>query len=318
MPIPTRRAQARRDRVDASPRWPPATPGSRACTSRIRCATLGSAPTRGRLVLAVRPIQVLPPWQDLNITGGWTPVRSIRVRRRRATRQRDRSAVVRQRRVSARRRRRTTRAIRWRCSPRAIGRTADDAVECPAAIGIGAAELGFRAASRASRRRISICVPFHGTTRRSIARATPPRSRRSPRKVAADWSARVERVTFRLPAAARQFHDTIRATQAYILINHDGKGFQPGSRTYERSWMRDGSMTSAAMLEFGHDELVKRFIDWYAPYQFPIRQGAVRRRSPRGRSRARARFARAAHLADRQLPPLHEATTSWSAGTSRA
>jgi hypothetical protein len=114
-----------------------------------------------------------------------------------------------------------------------------------------------------------VCVPFHTTDAPEARPRTADEFERLASKVADEWKSRVERATFALPQSARQFHDTIRATQAYVLINHDGDGFQPGSRTYERSWMRDGSMTSAAMLELGHDELVRRFIDWVAPFQFP-------------------------------------------------
>jgi hypothetical protein len=61
---------------------------------------------------------------------------------------------------------------------------------------------------------------------------------------------------------------SIRTNLAYILINQDGPAIQPGSRSYERSWIRDGSLTSAALLRLGHGDAVKRFIEWYAPYQY--------------------------------------------------
>src|SRR5690606_16893375 len=60
----------------------------------------------------------------------------------------------------------------------------------------------------------------------------------------------------------------LKSTLAYILINRDGPSIQPGSRSYERSWIRDGSLTSAAMLRLGHAQEVREFIDWYAPYQY--------------------------------------------------
>lgn len=83
------------------------------------------------------------------------------------------------------------------------------------------------------------------------------------------WKAELSHATLSLPASAKAIEDTFYAQQAYILINRDGPGFQPGSRSYERSWIRDGSMTSAAMLQLGHTEMVKEFVRWYASYQFP-------------------------------------------------
>jgi hypothetical protein len=60
----------------------------------------------------------------------------------------------------------------------------------------------------------------------------------------------------------------MRAQLADILINRDGPAIQPGSRSYSRSWIRDGSLTSTALLRLGHDQDVKDFIDWFAGYQY--------------------------------------------------
>ena len=61
----------------------------------------------------------------------------------------------------------------------------------------------------------------------------------------------------------------MRANLAYILINRDGPGIEPGARSYRRSWIRDGAMISAALLRLGQADAVKRFLEWYAPYQYP-------------------------------------------------
>src|SRR5688572_32745584 len=42
-----------------------------------------------------------------------------------------------------------------------------------------------------------------------------------------------------IPADPR-IEATLRAQLQYILINRDGPSIQPGSRSYERSWIRDG------------------------------------------------------------------------------
>lgn len=243
-------------------------PGASSLHVAYAVRNTSAAPARGKFVLAVRPIQVLPPWQDLNITGGWTAVRSIKV-------ERDGLLVNEQkdpRRVVASPDFRAAAAAYDSGDPVEMLAAGDfpggESIECPQSSASGLLPWEFDLAPAASKTFL-ICVPFHGID----APADRPRDVAAfdalSAKVAADWRRRVEHVTFRLPEAARQFHDTIRATQAYILINHDGQGFQPGSRTYNRSWMRDGSMTSAAMLELGHDELVRAFIDWYAPFQFP-------------------------------------------------
>jgi hypothetical protein len=60
----------------------------------------------------------------------------------------------------------------------------------------------------------------------------------------------------------------MRTQLADILINRDGPAIQPGSRSYSRSWIRDGSLTSTALLRLGHAADVKDFMEWYAKYQY--------------------------------------------------
>ena len=64
--------------------------------------------------------------------------------------------------------------------------------------------------------------------------------------------------------------DAIRAAltaTAHILVTRAGPALQPGPRRYARSWIRDGTIMSAALLRMGHAKEVLEFIRWYAPYQ---------------------------------------------------
>ncbi|MBR9989193.1 MAG: discoidin domain-containing protein, partial [Gemmatimonadetes bacterium] len=82
------------------------------------------------------------------------------------------------------------------------------------------------------------------------------------------WRTELERFDIRLPAHAPPLGDMVRSNLAYVLINRDGAAIQPGSRSYERSWIRDGALTSAALLRLGHDSVVREFIEWFAPFQY--------------------------------------------------
>ncbi|MDP4282219.1 MAG: discoidin domain-containing protein, partial [Bacteroidota bacterium] len=82
------------------------------------------------------------------------------------------------------------------------------------------------------------------------------------------WNEKTGHVRFNLPASANGIINTYRSNLVYILINRDHAGIQPGSRSYERSWIRDGSLTSSALLKSGIVREVKDFIDWYSGYQF--------------------------------------------------
>jgi hypothetical protein len=81
------------------------------------------------------------------------------------------------------------------------------------------------------------------------------------------WEEKVNKVNFTVPPSAQPIVNSIRSNLAYILINQDGPGIQPGSRSYERSWIRDGSLTSSALLKMGIQSEVKEFIQWYSQYQ---------------------------------------------------
>jgi len=82
------------------------------------------------------------------------------------------------------------------------------------------------------------------------------------------WHGLLDRVKFSGPPAVDEMVRVLRSNLAYVLINADGAAIQPGSRAYDRSWIRDGSLTSFAMLRLGNNEAVRRYIDWYAPFQF--------------------------------------------------
>jgi hypothetical protein len=82
------------------------------------------------------------------------------------------------------------------------------------------------------------------------------------------WQSKVSHIKFNLPKSADRIVNTYKSNLIYILINRDKAGIQPGSRSYERSWIRDGALTSSALLKSGIVEEVKDFIDWYAIHQY--------------------------------------------------
>ncbi len=82
------------------------------------------------------------------------------------------------------------------------------------------------------------------------------------------WRKKLNKVGIEIPHSASRYVESIRSNLAYILINRDGPGIQPGSRSYERSWIRDGSLTSTALLRLGEFDEVRDYLTWYAGYQF--------------------------------------------------
>jgi hypothetical protein len=84
----------------------------------------------------------------------------------------------------------------------------------------------------------------------------------------AGWRKRLDRVTVELPQEGDDLAATLRANLGYILVNRDGSAVQPGSRAYDRSWIRDGALTSTALIRLGHVDAAAAFAEWFAGYQF--------------------------------------------------
>jgi hypothetical protein len=82
------------------------------------------------------------------------------------------------------------------------------------------------------------------------------------------WTNKINHVQFHLPASANRIVNTYKSQLVYILTNRDNAGIQPGSRSYNRSWIRDGALTSSALMKSGIVPEVKEFINWYSGYLY--------------------------------------------------
>jgi hypothetical protein len=200
-----------------------------------------------RLWVALRPLQVLPPWQDLNMVGG--------VGRLPALDRRGRSVRIGARTLTA-----SQPPDDWRVLP----------LEEPS---LGSRALVYALPAGAEELAIDLAVPLHdGMPPPAIAEA-PRAAREGVDRVLgttlAAWRASLATPRLALPEAAGDMAQVVRATLAYTLVHRDGPAIQPGSRTYARSWIRDGALTSHMLLAFGHTAPVREFLVWYAGFQFP-------------------------------------------------
>ena len=91
-------------------------------------------------------------------------------------------------------------------------------------------------------------------------------------RVAAGWRARLGRMELTLPADLR-IPDTLRTALSQILISRNGAALAPGTRSYARSWIRDGAMMVGSLVRLGEVGVARDFVDWYAGYVF--RSGKV-------------------------------------------
>jgi hypothetical protein len=220
------------------------------------------------LFLALRPFQVLPPWQTLNMVGGVTPIQTLELDGRTVWVNGERAVVS------------LTPLDRFGASsfeeglvgPYLLKGRVPPETSVTDSLGWASGALGYRVSlAQGARGTVAVAVPFHdpGPTIARAGAMTAADVEAERARVVQEWQAEVGRVEVTLPPDAAKLVDTLRSTLAYILINRNGPAIQPGSRTYARSWIRDGALTSDSLLQMGHTEEVRSFLAWYAPYQLP-------------------------------------------------
>jgi hypothetical protein len=212
------------------------------------------------LLLAIRPYQVNPPWQRLNFEGGVAPIDNV-------------VDVVlpdsrlREIRVRTAQGHRTIRSFSQGAENDSILAWAPDelaglhGIAMPSRFILNPQNQSVIAGQR-------LLIPLEDTD------VVPEMSewageRRTMNLInahmGANWST-LGRADILVPENDAWLRDSFKSQIAYILINRDGPAIQPGSRSYERSWARDGSMTSSALLELGYKDEVRAWIDWFADH----------------------------------------------------
>jgi hypothetical protein len=243
-------------------------PDSPVLYARYRLRNRSARPQRPRLFLALRPFQVDPPSQWLGKPGGVVEVRRIAF---------DGRAV--ELTVGGDRARRTL--LPLSPAPAAVGAMTFDegaivdllrrgrvpsagvAVDDPFGYAEAALAYDLRLAPGATGE-VDVAIPLGSAPAGALGPASLDRLLR---RVAAGWRARLGGVVIRLPPAARPLADMVRTALAHILISRDGPALRPGTRSYARSWIRDGALISEALLRLGATREVRDFAGWYAGYQ---------------------------------------------------
>jgi hypothetical protein len=219
------------------------------------------------LVLAIRPFQVNPPTQFLNAPGGVSAIRDIAW---------DDGAMS----VNGARRVFTLAppdrvdAFPFDAgpTPKRLATSAGAgarAIHDPTGYASGALAYRLTLAPRASST-VGLVMPLSGAAARPRLSGLSPSKwlAREQSAVAATWRSKLDRVAIRVPTAGKPIVDTLRTALAHILITRDGPVLRPGTRSYARSWIRDGAMMSESLLRLGHADAAADYLRWYAPHQF--------------------------------------------------
>lgn len=219
---------------------------------RVRYAL--DAPEGARLYVAVRPLQVNPPWQFLKRVGGVAKIDRLAWDGSRLSIASTPPATVIPR----------TKPVAFGAA-RFYGDGIVDSIRAGALPHAQAVDDPFGWASGAfefDAKTVAIDVPLGVPL--GDAKAAKDWSLAG---VAAQWRRNLGDVRIDVPD--QRIADAIRANLGWILVNRDGPSIQPGARSYDRSWIRDGSLTSVALLRLGHAAEVRAFIEWYANHQYP-------------------------------------------------
>jgi hypothetical protein len=231
--------------------------------ARYALANRGAETITGSLFLVVHPIQVYPPWQEGH--NGFAPIRSMEYESGHVHLDGERRLVFSP----------APDAFGAKGGTFQVGRpvegdAADDVARgaLPAAhratdadgFVSGAARYDF-AVRPGETAEYFLAVPLHPDSPIS----DKPFSRLL-EEVSDYWRETVSRVELGIPDPA--LVNMVKANVAYNLITRDGPGFQPGSRSYDKAWMRDGSIAALSMFEMGFRDEIREFIEWFAAYQF--------------------------------------------------
>ncbi len=214
------------------------TPDAARALARYTVRNLGKRTRRLALELAWRPFQANPPTQFLAHPGGVSEIGALAW---------------------------NGRELSVNGTPRMQPLTAPSSVRIePSPIGFASAWLRYEFTLRhGERREIAVALPITA----SAVDAKLDGSREEAR-VAAQWRGKLDRVRITGPAEVGEVARTLRTALGHILVNRSGVALQPGARAYARSWIRDGALTSSALLRLGHEDEARDFLRWFAPFQF--------------------------------------------------
>jgi hypothetical protein len=221
-----------------------------------------------RLVLALRPFQVNPAAQFLTTPGGVSPIDNLAW---------DGHALLANK---------STRVIPL-FAPTRVGLFAFESNSMPAVVAsadwgsapattinladesqLGSGAMAFDAdLAPGASARFGILVPWSGQEPPPASAGLADKAQSASR---AEWRSRLNRVQIIAPDSreAQDVAQSLRTAEAHILMSRDGPVLRPGTRSYARSWIRDGAMMSAALLRLGETGAAQDYLQWYSTYLF--------------------------------------------------
>lgn len=237
------------------------TPDNAQLVARYRVSNPDKVPHDVTLALAIRPFQVNPPSQFLNTQGGVSPIQQLAFNGPIAS-------INGKPRVFAAQAPDAAFATAFD-SGMDVAHLLDKQVPATAqvkdATGLASGAMLYRWTLQPGQaREIALVIPQTGPAQMPAGFD----AEKAQQQVAQSWRDKLDRVRIEVPAEGQPVVDTLRTALAHMLISRIGPRLQPGTRSYSRSWIRDGAMISEGLLRLGREDVVREYVDWFAPYQF--------------------------------------------------
>lgn len=86
--------------------------------------------------------------------------------------------------------------------------------------------------------------------------------------VQAGWQQRLGGLQLQGGPQVQRLARSLRTALAHMLVSRDGAALRPGTRSYARTWIRDGAMMVAGLVRLGERQAAQDFVDWFAPHVF--------------------------------------------------
>jgi hypothetical protein len=219
-----------------------------------------------RLLLAIRPLQVNPPPQFLNRPGGVGEVRTISFEKGQVGIDGRRKVLL----LTAPSASGATGFAQGEIGERLRARDLPRVTRIEDPLGWASGVLAYDLSLAPGRaREVAIAVPLSTGTPPSLPEIHAHSVGFHLQRLRQLWRRDLDRVGFTVPSSAAPYVAALRSNLAYILLNRDGPALQPGARAYARAWIRDGALISSALLRLGVEPPVRRFLTWYAGFQYP-------------------------------------------------
>ncbi|GJL69636.1 MAG: hypothetical protein NPIRA06_22710 [Nitrospirales bacterium] len=272
LPLPRVRRAHEGLSLDISAHRPPVPSGreggtdghARDVVTRYRVVNTGTIPRTFTLALAIRPMQVDPPTQILNLVGGVSNIEQIGWNGAAFQVNRDWSVYpdLKPDDVSLAEFERAG----FPHVQDAGASTVSQSLVAPG--GFGSGVMYYHVDLKPGEVREVSVVTVLGSDRGRVPALNREAIDAGEKAAAEEWREILNQMDISGPPESMPMLHSLKTALAHMLITRDGPVLRPGPRTYARSWIRDGAMMSESFLRLGHNDPAIEYARWYAPHQF--------------------------------------------------